>query len=75
LGSAVVGTSALFSLVHGIQYSWRWQNLLLLLAVGMAFGCVRARTGSVIATTLIHAAYNATLFTALFATELRPEGM
>lgn len=65
--AAIVVTSVIFSLVHGTQYGWRWQNLLLLLGVGMVFGAVRARTGSVISTTLIHAAYNATLFAALFA--------
>ena len=63
-GFAVSATSALFSLVHGAQYDWRWQNLLLLLGVGAVFGTLRARTGSILPSTLVHASYNATLFTA-----------
>jgi len=62
-GFAVFATSALFSLVHGTQYGWRWQNLLLLLGVGV-FGTLRARTGSILPSTLVHASYNATLFAA-----------
>ena len=65
--AAVVSTSLLFSLPHGEQYGWRWQNLLLLTTVGIVFGAVRARTRSVRPSTLLHAAYNATLFTALLA--------
>jgi len=64
---AILVTSVPFSLLHGPQYGWRWQNLTLLLAVATVFGIVRTRTGSVLATTLIHVAYNATLFSALFA--------
>lgn len=63
-GFAVFATSALFSLVHGTQYGWRWQNLLLLLGVGVVFGTLRARTGSILPSTLVHASYNATLFAA-----------
>ena len=63
--AAVVSTSLLFSLPHGVQYGWRWQNLLLLTAVGVVFGTVRAWTGSVRPSTLLHASYNATLFAGL----------
>jgi len=65
--SAVFITSALFSLVHGVQYRWRWQNLLMLLAVGAVFGTLRARTRSILPSTFLHAGYNATLFAAVFA--------
>ncbi len=63
--AAVISTSLLFSLPHGVQYGWRWQNLLLLTAVGVVFGTVRASTGSVRPSTLLHASYNATLFAGL----------
>ena len=63
--AAVVSTSLLFSLPHGVQYGWRWQNLLLLTAVGVAFGAGRAWTGSVRPSALMHASYNATLFAGL----------
>jgi hypothetical protein len=63
---AVFATSALFSLVHGMQYGWRWQNLLMLLGVGAVFGMLRARTESILPSTFLHAGYNATLFAAVF---------
>jgi uncharacterized protein len=65
---AILLTSVPFAVLHGPQYAWRWQILILLLGVAIVFGTVRARTGSVVTTTLIHVAYNATLFGALFAT-------
>jgi hypothetical protein len=64
---AVLVTSTVFSLPHASQYGWRWQNLLLLTYVGVIFGVVRARTQSVVPSTLLHTGYNATLFAGLFA--------
>lgn len=64
---AVLVTSVVFSLPHASQYGWRWQNLLLLTYVGIIFGTVRARTQSVVPSTLLHVGYNATLFAGLFA--------
>ena len=64
---AVLVTSVVFSLPHASQYGWHWQNLLLLTYVGLIFGTVRARTGSVVPSTLLHVGYNATLFAGLFA--------
>jgi membrane protease YdiL (CAAX protease family) len=64
---AVLISSSLFSLVHAQQYGWRWQNLVLLLYVGIVLGTVRARTGSIVPSTLLHAGYNAALSTALLA--------
>jgi membrane protease YdiL (CAAX protease family) len=58
---AVAATAALFSLLHGSQYGWHWPHLLLLLAVGVVFGVIRASTKSVLACAIMHAAYNATL--------------
>jgi hypothetical protein len=64
---AVLATGSLFSLVHAQQYGWAWQNLLLLSYVGTVFGTVRAVSGSLVPSTLAHAAYNLTLFAALYA--------
>ena len=64
---AVVGTALLFSVVHAPQYGWAWQNLLLLTYVGVAFGTIRAVSGTLVPSTLVHAAYNFTLFVGLFA--------
>ena len=66
---AVALTSALFALLHGVQLAFSWAPLLALFLVGLALTLVRARYRSVTASTLVHMAYNGTLFTfLLFAT-------
>jgi membrane protease YdiL (CAAX protease family) len=62
---ALLATSAVFSALHGAQYGWQWQRLVLLMAVGCAFGGVRIRSGSAKASAIVHAAYNALLFLAV----------
>ena len=64
LGGAagVLITSAVFASLHGPQYAWNWQHLVLISAAGAAFGVVRLRTGSTSAATVMHATYNLTLF-------------
>ena len=66
-GFALIATSAAFSLVHGAQYGWQWQNLSILFWVGLALGAVRIRTGSTQAAALAHASYNGLLFAVLLA--------
>ena len=63
--AAVISTSLLFSLLHGFQYGWRWQSLVVLTAVGVTFGAARAWAGSVRPSALMHAGYNATMFSGL----------
>lgn len=64
LGGAFV--SALpFALLHGPQYAWSWRHVLIVALAGTAFGWARYRSGSTVAATLMHAAYNGTFF-ALF---------
>ena len=65
--AALVVTSAVFAALHGSQYAWQWQRLLVLLAVGSALGVVRIRSGSVKASALVHATYNALLFLAVLS--------
>lgn len=62
LGIAVA--SMPFALLHGPQYSWNWQHVLLLFLASFVFGLVRWRTDSTAASTLTHATYNLTFFTA-----------
>ena len=67
--SAVL-TSILFALIHGIQTSFAWPVLILLFCVSLVLSFVRLRLRSVMASTLIHASYNATIFlTAFIATD------
>jgi membrane protease YdiL (CAAX protease family) len=58
--AGIVGTGALFGLLHAPEYSWSWRHVLLITAAGSVFGWVRHRTGSTAASTFMHAAYNLT---------------
>jgi len=68
---AVILTAGMFSLVHAQQYGWAWQNILLIGYVGVVFGVVRAASGSLVPSTLVHAGYNLTLFAGLYAASNR----
>lgn len=57
---AVILCGLPFTLLHGPQYQWSWQHLLLLLIVSVLLSLVRLRTGSTAAATLVHALYNMT---------------
>ncbi len=62
-------TSILFAALHGQQTAFAWPVLTLLFCVSLILSYVRLRLRSVMASTLIHASYNATIFlTAFIAT-------
>ncbi len=63
--AALVVTSVPFALIHGPQYSWSWQHLLLLTVAGLVFGWVRLQSGTG-AATLTHCTYNLAMFGGLF---------
>jgi hypothetical protein len=48
-----------FALLHGPEYGWAWQQLIVMFLAGVAFGVVRQHTGSTAASTYAHAAFNA----------------
>ncbi len=58
VGSGVILTGILFGLMHGAQLGWTWGLVFVLIAVGVIFTLVRARTGSVYASFLLHLGYN-----------------
>jgi hypothetical protein len=62
----VVLTGAVFGLIHGQQLGWHWGVTSLLMLVGMVFTLARARTGTVLASYLLHLGYNGLLFIAFF---------
>lgn len=68
VAGALALTSVPFALIHGPQYSWSWQHILLLVFVSVAFGLVRLRSGSTMASTLTHGAYNLMMFAGYFIT-------
>jgi membrane protease YdiL (CAAX protease family) len=67
-GSAlsIVVTAGAFSLLHEGQLAHAWAPLLVLFIVGVALTLVRARTGSVATSVLVHMGYNGVLFGMLF---------
>jgi len=71
--SGILATAIPFALLHGPQYSWQWQYVVLILLVGSTLGIVRYRTGSTLASALLHILYNATIFTGYLA-ELTRQG-
>jgi membrane protease YdiL (CAAX protease family) len=55
-----------FGLLHVPEYGYSWRHAVLITAAGAAFGWMRQATGSTKAAALMHAAYNALFFAALF---------
>ena len=55
-----------FGLLHFPEYGNSWRHALLISGAGVAFGWMRQVTGSTKASTLMHAAYNALFFAALW---------
>jgi CAAX protease family protein len=55
-----------FGLLHFPEYGNSWRHALLISGAGAAFGWMRYATGSTRASTLMHAAYNALFFAALW---------
>jgi membrane protease YdiL (CAAX protease family) len=61
---AILLAALAFGLLHGPEYQWYWQDVLLVGVAGIAFGFARYRTGSTAAAALLHIGYNATLVVA-----------
>jgi membrane protease YdiL (CAAX protease family) len=59
---AIVLAATGFALLHGQQYQWAWQQLLVVGLAGVAFGYARYKTGSTAAGALLHGGYNLTYF-------------
>jgi hypothetical protein len=53
-----------FALLHGPEYGWTWQYVVLIGFAGAVFGAVRYHTESTLASALMHSAYNLTFFAA-----------
>jgi membrane protease YdiL (CAAX protease family) len=56
--TSILLTGVLFGLMHGAQLGWSWEVVALLIVVGIIFTFVRARTGTVLASFLLHLGYN-----------------
>jgi len=70
VAAGVIFTGMLFGLVHAMQLSGGYGQIGLLMVVGIVLTYVRARTGTVVASFLLHLGYNTLLFVAFyFATD------
>jgi membrane protease YdiL (CAAX protease family) len=58
-----------FGLLHFSEYGNSWRHVVLICAAGVAFGWMRHVTGSTRASTLMHSAYNALFFAALWGSK------
>lgn len=67
--AGVVLTAVLFGALHGPEYSWAWQYALAVSIAGAIFGWVRARTQSIVPSTIMHGAYNLVFIIALIFTK------
>jgi membrane protease YdiL (CAAX protease family) len=57
----VLVTGVLFGLLHGAQLAWTWSIVSMLILVGIVLTTVRARTGTVFASFLLHLGYNSVI--------------
>ena len=64
---SIVLTGVSFGLLHGVQLAWTWGIVALLILVGITFTYVRARTGTVVASYLMHLGYNSLIAFAAIA--------
>lgn len=64
---AILLTGLLFGLMHGAQLGWTWSLVAMLTLVGILFTLVRARTGTVFASFLMHLGYNTLISVAAIA--------
>jgi hypothetical protein len=67
--AGVLAAAVPFALLHGFQYAWTWQLLLIIFLAGAGFGWMRHRSGSTAAAVVMHAAYNLTQFAITLAAQ------
>lgn len=63
--AGILATALLFALLHGPEYQWSWRHVMLIFLAGALFGVVRWRTGSTLASGIMHSTYNFTFAAAL----------
>ncbi len=63
--AGILTTAVAFGLLHGFEYNWVWQYAFFISLAGAVFGWLRARTNSVIPSTVMHGFFNAVSMVAL----------
>jgi CAAX protease family protein len=72
VAAGVILTAVLFGGLHAPEYSWAWQYALAVSIAGTVFGWVRARTQSIIPSTVMHGGYNLVFIVALIFMKYGP---
>ena len=70
--AGVILTAVLFGALHAPEYSWAWQYALAVTIAGAVFGWIRARTQSIIPSTIMHGGYNLVFIVALIFMKYGP---
>jgi membrane protease YdiL (CAAX protease family) len=65
--AGVLLAAAPFAVLHGFEYAWSWQRLVIIFFAGAAFGWMRYRSGSTAAAAIMHAGYNLVFFAGMLA--------
>jgi hypothetical protein len=63
--AGILITAASFGALHGFEYSWVWQYAVFISLAGAVFGWLRARTDSIVPSTVMHGCFNAVSVVAL----------
>jgi len=63
---AIISTAVLFAGLHIPEYWGAWNNVVMILIVGLTFSIVRGLTGSLTPSFVLHLAYNGTLMFLLY---------
>ena len=64
VAGGILLTGLAFSAMHGPQYEWHWQYIVLLTMAGAVFGLARWRYASTMASMVLHSSFNLTVFLA-----------
>jgi uncharacterized protein len=67
--AGILITALVFGLMHAPEYEWAWQYVVAVSVAGAVFGWVRARTNSIIPSTIMHGCYNLVFVIALVFTK------
>lgn len=62
--AGIMLTGVIFGSIHGYEYKWSWQYMLLISMVGCVFGWSKYKTQSTVTSALMHATFNLTQFAA-----------
>jgi uncharacterized protein len=65
--AGIVLTGVIFGSIHGYEYQWSWQYMLLISVVGCVLGWAKYKTQSTVTSACMHATFNLTQFVAFLA--------